>query len=276
MSKGNREFKIEEFKQWLCHMQMSRNTVIAYVRAVRQLVEYLDGKEPDVETMARYKETLLEKYRPASANLYLMACRKFLIFCGCEKDSLPRPVRVQAGQSVENILTFQEYEKMLHYAMKNGRQKDYLIMRTLACTGIRVSELSYITVESLSAGKTQVYNKRKYREIFFPDKLVAELSDYCQKNHLACGSIFLGSRGTSIDRRSVWEMLQKMAQCCGVEKDKAHPHGFRHLFAKIYMGQYANLPELADILGHSSIETTRRYTMSSVEEKRRKMENLPL
>lgn len=205
-----------------------------------------------------------------------MACRKYLAYCGCEKNSLPRPVRIQAGQSVENILTLQEYENMLRCAVKNGRKKDYLIMRTLACTGIRVSELSYITVESLSGGKTQVYNKRKYREIFFPDKLVAELLGYCRKNHLACGPVFLGSRGTSMDRRSVWEMLQKMALRCGIDKDKAHPHGFRHLFAKIYMGQYANLPELADILGHSSMDTTRRYTMSSTEEKRRKMENLPL
>lgn len=276
MSKNNREHRIGEFEQWLCRMQMSRNTIAVYVRAARQLEEYLDGKEPDDGAIARYKEILLKKYRPASANLYLMACRKYLAHCGCEKGSLPRPVRVQAGQSVENILTLQEYEKMLHCAVENGRQKDYLIMRTLACTGIRVSELPYITVESLSVGKTQVFNKNKYREIFFPDKLVAELVDYCLKNHLAYGSVFLGSRGTSMDRRSVWEMLQKMAQRCGIEKNKAHPHGFRHLFAKIYMGQYANLPELADILGHSSMDTTRRYTMSSVEEKRQKMENLPL
>lgn len=151
---------------------------------------------------------------------------------------------------------------MLDYARKNCRWKDYLIMRTLACTGMRVSELSYITVEALSKGKAQVYSKNKFREIYLPDKLVVELSDYCQSNGLTEGPIFLGSLGTGIDRRSVWEMIQKTAQHCGIEKGKAHPHSFRHLFAKIFMGQYANLAELADILGHSSIETTRRYTMS--------------
>ena len=274
--KNSDEGRIKGFETWLCDLHMSQNTVSVYVRAARYMVEYIEGGRPEKKGLMDFREYLTEKYKPGSVNLYLIACRKYLMYCGCERGNLPKPVRIQPGQSVENILSLDEYEKMLDYARKNNRWKDYLIMRTLACTGIRVSELSYITVEALSAGKAQVYNKSKYREIYLPDKLIADLTEYCQSSGLTEGPIFVGSHGTGIDRRSVWEMMQKTAQHCGIEKSKAHPHSFRHLFAKIFMGQYANLAELADILGHSSIETTRRYTMSSLEEKREKIDKLPL
>ena len=270
------ECRIKGFEAWLCDMQMSQNTVNVYVRAVRYMLEYMDGRGQEKKRLLDFREYLTGKYKPGSVNLYLIACRKYLLYCGCERGNLPKPVRVQSGQSVENILSLDEYEKMLDYAKQNNRWKDYLIMRTLACTGMRVSELSYITVDVLSTGKALVYNKNKYREIYLPDKLIADLTDYCRSNVLTEGPIFVGSHGTGIDRRSVWEMMQKTAQRCGIEKSKAHPHSFRHLFARIFMGQYANLAELADILGHSSIETTRRYTMSSMEEKREKIDKLPL
>ena len=274
--KNSDEGRIKEFEEWLCDLHMSKNTVNVYVRAVRYMLEYVDGREQEKNRLTGFREYLTGKYKPGSVNLYLIACRKYLTYCGCDRGKLPKPVRIQQGQSVENILSLDEYEQMLDYARKNHKWKDYLIMRTLACTGMRVSELSYITVEALSAGKVQVYNKNKYREIYLPDKLIADLRDYCRSNKLTEGPIFLGSLGTGIDRRSVWEMIQRTAQHCGIEKSKAHPHSFRHLFAKIFMGQYANLAELADILGHSSIETTRRYTMSSMEEKREKIDRLPL
>ena len=276
MLKNSDESKIEEFEGWLYDMQMSKNTVNVYVRGARYLLEYMAGEDKGRSGLIKFRDYLAQKYKPGSVNLYLTACRKYLTYCGYERGSILKPLRIQLGQSVENILSLAEYEKMLDYARENHRWKDYLIMRTLACTGIRVSELSYITVEALSVGKAQVYNKNKYREIYLPDKLVTELADYCQKNNLTGGSVFLGSIGTGIDRRSVWEMLQKTAQHCGIERSKAHPHSFRHLFARIFMEQYANLAELADILGHSSIETTRRYTMSSTEEKRGKIDKLPL
>lgn len=274
--KNSDEGRIKGFEAWLYDSHMSKNTVSVYVRAVRYMLEYVEEREQEKNRLTGFREYLTGKYKPGSANLYLIACRKYLTYCGCDRGKLPKPVRIQPGQSVENILSLDEYKKMLDYARENHKWKDYLIMRTLACTGIRVSELSYITVEVLSAGKVQVYNKNKYREIYLPDKLIADLKDYCRNNKLTEGPIFLGSLGTGIDRRSVWEMMQKTAQRCGIEKSKAHPHSFRHLFAKIFMGQYANLAELADILGHSSIETTRRYTMSSIEEKREKIDKLPL
>lgn len=274
--KSGDECRLKGFEEWLCNLHMSTNTVNVYVRAVRYMLEYMEDGEQEKRCLIDFQEHLAEKYKPGSVNLYLIACRKYHIYCGYEGRDLPKPLRVQTGQSVENILSLEEYERMLDYARKNNRWKDYLIMRTLACTGIRVSELSYVTVETLSVGKAQVYNKNKYREIYLPDKLIEDLRNYCRSNRLTKGPILLGSHGTGIDRRSVWEMLQKTAQRCGIEKSKAHPHSFRHLFARMFIGQYANLAELADILGHSSIETTRRYTMSSMEEKRKKIDKLPL
>ena len=274
--KNSDEGTIEGFETWLCDLHMSKNTVNVYVRAVKYMLEYMEGKEQERTCLIDFREHLMGKYKPGSVNLYLIACRKYLSYCGCDSGDQLKLVRIQPGQSVENILSRDEYEKMLDYSISNNKWKNYLIMRTLACTGMRVSELSYITVEVLSVGKVQVYNKNKYREIYLPDKLIADLKNYCRSNRLTEGPVFLGSLGTSIDRRSVWEMMQKTAQHCGIEKSKAHPHSFRHLFAKIFMGQYSNLAELADILGHSSIETTRRYTMTSMEEKREKIDKLPL
>lgn len=276
MSNNIKLCDIKEYEKWLHNVQMSKNTVDVYLREAERLRKYLNGRAAKTSILEQYRDYLLINYKPSSANLYLMACRKYLSFCGAASGSLPKPARVQIGQSVENILSLREYEIMLSFAKAHGRQKDYLIMRTLACTGIRIGELSYITFEALALGKTYVYNKNKYREIYLPNKLVSELMDYCRDISLVSGSVILGSNGTSIDRRSVWEMLQKTAKLCSIDKAKAHPHSFRHLFARLFMEQYSNLPELADILGHSSIETTRRYTMSTSAEKREKMENMPL
>lgn len=276
MSDINENSMIIGFESWMSRQQMSQNTIAVYRHAAVCLEEYLNGKEPSKDIMSEYQKYLLMNYKPNSVNLYLLACRRYLIYCGYMPENVPKVVKVQKVQSIDNILTIKEYKIMLDYAKKNYRWKDYLIMRTLACTGIRIGELSYITTDVLTVGKVRVYNKRKYREIYLPDKLVSELQDYCQEMGLVSGSVFLGRKGTSINRRSVWEMMQKLAISCGIDKNKAHPHSFRHLFAKVYMEQYGNITELADILGHSSIETTRRYTMSTVEEKRDKLEKLCL
>lgn len=276
MSNINEYRMLTDFESWMAKQQMSKNTIAVYRHAAVCLLKYLNGKEPSKDIMSEYQKYLLLNYKPNSANLYLLGCRRYLIYCGYMPENMPKVVKIQNVQSIENILTLKEYNIMINYAKKNHRWKDYLIMHTLACTGIRIGELSYITTDALSVGKVRVYNKKKYREIYLPDKLVSELQDYCMEVGLVKGPVFLGSKGTSIDRRSVWEMLQKLAICCGIDKNKAHPHSFRHLFAKVYMEQYGNITELADILGHSSIETTRRYTMSTAQEKRDKLDRLCL
>ena len=164
---------------------------------------------------------------------------------------------MQKKCSVENVISRKEYQELLNYAKSSGRKKYYYIMRTLALTGIRVSELQYITVETLETGRVQVYNKGKIRDVYLPDVLIRELKKFCREEKENDGIIFRGRGGDPI-------------------KEKVHPHSFRHFFAISYMERYGNLAELADLLGHTSIETTRIYTTSTVEEKRRKLNNLGL
>lgn len=160
---------------------------------------------------------------------------------------------------------------MLDYAKRTGRKKYYMLMRVLAGTGIRVGELKYITVEAVRAGNTDVYNKGKLREIFVPNELSEALLEYCREEQIHTGILFEGSKGEAISRNAVWQMLTKLAVRAGVDKRKVNPHSFRHLFAKTYMSKYGNLAELGDILGHSNLETTRIYTITTVEEKRERM-----
>ena len=144
----------------------------------------------------------------------------------------------------------------------------------LVFTGIRISELAFLTVEVLSLGKFIVGNKGKTREVYLPAKLVVELKDYCKMEEIENGVIFKGNQQKAISRIAVYKMLVYMADMAGVEKKKAHPHSFRHLFAITYMKQYADLTKLADTLGHSSLETTRIYTTTTAEEKRSKLDGL--
>lgn len=146
-------------------------------------------------------------------------------------------------------------------------------MRTLALTGIRVSELQYITVETLETGRVQVYNKGKIRDVYLPDVLIRELKKFCREEKENDGIIFRGRGGDPINRITVYKMIAYLGDMVGIKKEKVHPHSFRHFFAISYIERYGNL---ADLLGHTSIETTRIYTTSTVEEKRRKLNNLGL
>ncbi|KSV59279.1 hypothetical protein ASU35_09780 [Acetivibrio ethanolgignens] len=165
---------------------------------------------------------------------------------------------------------------MLDYALESGRKKHYLIMRTLALTGCRISELTGVTTQALADGGYKIRNKGKTRDIYIPDKLVKELKEYCKEQNIKKGCIFTGRNGKPITRNGVYRMMQKIADMTGVPLEKAHPHSFRHLFALTYIDTYNNIGELADILGHSSLEITRIYLSSSREQKRNKMNRLNL
>jgi len=264
---------IMKYEEYLQKQHLSKNTIYIYIREANHLKEYLSQKVEE-QNLNQYTAYLKSNYKAVTVNLYLVACKRFLEFCGYTDNNI-KFVKIQPKQSVENVIDKADYNKMLSYAHQHGKQKASLILRTLACTGIRVSELNDITVEGLATGRIEVFNKQKYREVYLPNKLVIELDKYCREENIKSGPIFLGNRGTPISRVGVWDMIQRLAQKSGIEKEKAHPHSFRHLFAKTYMEQFGNLSELADILGHSSIEVTRRYTMSSAEEKRERMDSLP-
>lgn len=185
-------------------------------------------------------------------------------------------LRVQRKQSLEDVLTIGEYRKLLQYAKESGREKYYMIMRTLAMTGIRVSELKYFTVETIKKPAICVRNKQKTREICISQKLRSELEKYCRGNGISVGIIFRGRNGEPISRIAVYKMLVRLADMAGIEKGKVHPHSLRHLFAVTYMEHYGNIFELADLLGHSSLETTRIYTRNTVRERGQKIDRLGL
>ncbi len=270
------EEKMKEYRDYLVKKEVAESTKEIYMRAAGRLNNYRRNRSVTKELMVEYKDYISELgYATATQNQHIAAINHYAKFLGCTDCSV-KAKRMQGRQSLEDVLTIEEYKSLLAYAREIGNEKYYMIMRTLATTGIRVGELSYFTVEILDRKSIQVTNKKKTREICLPESLKKELTAYCSKTGIRSGPIFLGNRKTAISRVAVYNMLVHLAEKTGVPKEKAHPHNFRHLFAVTYMEHYSNLFELADLLGHSSLETTRIYTRSSISEKGRRIDELGL
>lgn len=266
--------KLEKYADYLFQKELSEGTIAIYVRQASLLLEYMDGKPITKKEMIGYKKHLLSQNKKMTTiNLYIVAVNSYLKYAGYGNCTV-KTERLQKSRCLENVINMEEYRNILSYAKESGRFKYYYIIRVLVFTGIRISELAFLTVEVLSLGKFIVGNKGKTREVYLPAKLVVELKDYCKMEEIENGVIFKGNQQKAISRIAVYKMLVYMADMAGVEKKKAHPHSFRHLFAITYMKQYADLTELADILGHSSLETTRIYTTTTAEEKRSKLDGL--
>ena len=268
------ENDLDQYTDYLFQKELSEGTISIYKRQAALLLEYLQGRPITKKEMIAYKSLLAEqKKKPATINLYIVAVNSYLRYAGY-KDCMIRTARVQRNRCLENVISVEEYRKMSAYAMESGRIKYFYIIRVLVFTGIRISELASLTVEVLSLGKFTVENKGKLREVYLPPRLTSDLCAYCREQQIHSGVIFRGNGQGPIGRTAVYKMLIHLADMTGVEKKKAHPHSFRHLFAITYMKQYADLTELADILGHSNLETTRIYTATTAEEKRRKLDGL--
>lgn len=269
-----RNEEIESYKSYLEQRELSQNTIQLYVRQAELLLEFLGENKISKSVMLDYKRHLDARCKKAaSKNLYIVAANNYLKYLG-QETCMVRTEKLHRQRSLKNVISMDEYRKILTYAKESGREKYYYIIRTLASTGMRVGELRFLTVEALEQESFCVENKGKIRELYLPEKLSAELMQYCRKHGITRGAIFCGNRGEALQRVSVYKMLVKLADMAGVEKQKAHPHSYRHFFALIYMNRYADLTELADLLGHSSLETTRIYTTTTAEEKRRKLDTL--
>ncbi len=268
--------EITKYAAYLAAAELADGTVEIYMREAERLRSYLAGRRITKGAMVEYKELLkISGYAPTTQNLYITAVNRYLRYLGHEESTI-KTNRLQSKQSLEDVITKEEYRELTRYARESGREKYYAILRTLAMTGIRVSELQYFTVEVLDKGVIRATNKKKTREICLPEKLVEELRAYCKKAGIKSGIIFRGKEGRPISRVAVYKMLRKLADMAGVPAEKAHPHGFRHLFAITYMTFYSNLFELADLLGHSSLETTRIYARSTLREKGQRINMLGL
>lgn len=267
---------IEGYRMYLFRKELSAGTEEIYMRQARMLLDFLDGRAITKEEMIAYKKYLSDKGLAVSTlNLYIVAANSYLRYAGYGECRV-KTNKIQRRKSLENVISIEEYNRMLAYAKESGREKYYYIMKTMALTGIRVGELKFFTVEILNQEMITVNNKGKTREVYLPDKLLVELRNYCQKAHIESGAIFKGNSTNQISRIGVYKMLTHMADMLGIPKERVHPHSFRHLFAITYMNRYGNISELSDILGHSSLETTRIYAVTSIQEKRQKMEKLGL
>lgn len=260
--------KLVDFKKKLKEEEYGSATVEKYLRELRIFQEWMKDGAVDKEAMAGYKAHLQkENYAPATINSKLSALNVFFRFVGwdeCRVKFLRIQRRLFRNQSKE--LSRGEYEKLLRVAREKGKERLALLMETICGTGIRVSEVSYITVEAAKKGRTEVNLKGKVRVIFFPEKLCRKLLKYAREQGIACGEIFLTGGGKGISRRQIWREMKDLCKDAGVEESKVFPHNLRHLFATAFYKISGDIVKLADMLGHSSIETTRIYLKTTGEE----------
>lgn len=262
-----RKESLEEFAQWLHSREKSRNTIDKYVRDARRFLEYVGTESWEKEQVLSYKKHLQEKYMISSVNSMLVALNCYLRFIE-RPECCVNICRIQRRlfRDEARELTFREYKSLVRIAKKEKRTQLSCILQTIASTGIRVSELQYITVEALKSQLVEISCKGKQRVILLSESLTILLKDYCRKMKIEHGSIFVTDKGEPVDRRNVWAGMKKLCAAANVAATKVFPHNLRHLFARCYYEREKDLVRLADYLGHSSVETTRRYTMISSKE----------
>ena len=256
----------------------SGGTVEKYLRDARGFVLWLNDGELTAESAAVWREELLRRGRaPVTVNSMLSAVNRLLKFLGRE-DCKVNFLRIQRKvfRAQERELTRAEYQKLLETARDLGRERLALLMETVCSTGIRVSEVRYITVEAARRGRAEVSLKGKIRTILLPAKLCRKLLKYARQQKTASGEIFLTGSGRSLSRRQIWREMKNLCEKAGVAPSKVFPHNLRHLFATVFYRSCRDIVKLADILGHSSINTTRIYLMTTGEEHARQLEKLGL
>ena len=270
--------KLSAFQMELRSEERSAGTVEKYLRDIRALTAWLNGRNVEKESISHWKAHLLEKgYAPVTVNSMLSAVNSFLRFAGWE-DCRVKFLRVQRRTFREESreLTRSDYQRLLDTARDLGRTRLGLLIETICSTGIRVSEVSYITVEAAQAGRTEIRLKGKIRTILLPSKLCRKLLKYARKQKTASGEIFLTRSGAPVSRRQIWREMKALCKEAGVEASKVFPHNLRHLFATAFYRACRDIVKLADVLGHSSIDTTRIYLMTTGAEHARQMEKLGL
>ena len=264
----------EKFGLYLKEKEYSKATVKKYLHDISLLMIYAAGENIDKQTLMGFKKYLEENnYTASSINSMLGAVNCLLHFCGNDEWKLGYlKVQRKFFVSEKNNVTRGEYRRMVRMAKRKGNKRLAMIITALTSLGIRVSELKYITVESVYCGMAVVKNKGKERVIIYPQKFTYLLKRYIVEKKIETGSVFVTRSKKPIDRSAVWKMLKKLAADAGVDEKKVFPHALRHLFAREWYGRFNDVVKLADILGHSSIETTRIYTKDTGEEERRKMD----
>lgn len=276
LNKALNKMKISEWIKHLEREEKSRITIDKYTRDVLDFCGYIRSRKVNKDLVLEYKQYLISKnYMPRSINSMLASLNNLFSFLGwsdCKVKSLK--IQRQVYVSEEKELTKPEYMRLIEAAERNPRLQ--LIIETICSTGIRVSELRYFTIEAIDSGTVNVSCKNKARNIFVPGRLRKKLLSYAKKAGITSGVIFRTRGGNPVNRSNIWSDMKKLCVDACVNPDKVFPHNLRKLFARTFYGIDKDIAKLADILGHSSIETTRIYIITTGREHRRKIERLGL
>ena len=254
-----------KFTLMLRERERSPGTIEKYLRDIRAFAAWLGGAEVTRERAAAWRDSLLERgYAPVTVNSMVAAVNQFFAFLGWE-DCKVKALKIQRKlfRDDRKELTREEYQRLLDSAHELGRERLALLLETICATGIRVSEVKYITVEAAQAGRAEISLKGKLRTILLPGKLCRKLKKYARQQKTASGEIFLTRSGKSLSRRQIWAEMKRLCKAAGVAPSKIFPHNLRHLFARTFYRVCRDVVKLADVLGHSSIETTRIYLIST-------------
>ena len=270
------EQTIDGFRQWLVSEERQSGTIEKYLRDVRELMVYLNGAEITKEGVSAWKEYLLTEkgLLPVTINSKIAAVDTYCRFAGIDCRVKYYKVQKRLFNSDKKNLDKDEYLRLIDTAKQAGKIRLALIMETIGATGIRVSELKYITVDAIRNGAARVHLKGKVRTILLPGKLCQKLLKYAKKN--ASGELFVTKSGHSISRKQVWSEMKAVCEKANVDNSKVFPHNLRHLFARVYYRATKDIAKLADMLGHSAIETTRIYLLTTETEHARQLNKLGL
>ena len=272
------EDKLAGFAEHLKGEEQGGATIEKYVRNVRFFAQWLDGAAVTKEAVAGWKAHLQEEgLAPCTVNSKLSALNSFFAYAGLEGYRVKfLHIQRKVFRDDSRDLSRQEYMRLLGAARTSGKEQLGLAMETIGATGIRVSELAYITVEAARAGRATVHLKGKIRVILIPRKLCRKLLKFAKGRGIGSGEVFVTRSGKGVSRRQVWRGMKALCREAGVEGSKVFPHNLRHMFATVYYKVCRDIVKLADVLGHSSIETTRIYLMTTGEEHSRQMNRLEL
>lgn len=267
-----------KYRKYLFGEERSEATIEKYMRDIQHFYEYLpEQKIITKENLIAYKQSLSDTYKVTSINSMLVSINGLLSFMNLDTLKLKlHKVQRKVFSSEDSELSKAEYKRLLDAAMKKNNKRLFMLIQTICGTGIRVSEHKYITVESLKAGQAMVNNKGKSRTIFINKKLKRMLLTYCKEENITSGSIFVTKGGKPMDRSNIWSAMKNLCADANVDRKKVFPHNLRHLFAYTFYGLEKDLVRLADILGHSSIETTRIYTKAGIKKCQSIMDRMDL
>lgn len=268
---------ISDFNLYLIQEEKADSTIEKYIRDVKAFYKWSREKILTKETVLEYKRYIMMHYAPTSANSILSSVNHFFEF-NKWYDLKVRSIKIQRQifSAKERELTRDEYQRLLRAAKRKNNEQLNLLMQTICSCGLRVSELKFITVEALSSQTAIIKCKGKMRQIFLPAMLCRVLKRYARSKKISSGSVFVTKTGKPLDRSNIWKMMKNLCESANVPSSKVFPHNLRHLFARTYYSIEKDIVRLADILGHSSINTTRIYTMENGDNCRKQIQKLGL